>query len=140
MPESGPFGSVRGVCSNAHPYRDICRRVTVRSRLAKSANVSFSRARPAAKGRLRSNDLPPRTAALRATSAVRASVTDVRQSAAAQSNRINAGDRPSAGIGRCKLADRFETERSRSLSLADKALSTLRRQFACSKADLTFRG
>jgi hypothetical protein len=23
MPESGPFGSVRGVCSNAHPYRDI---------------------------------------------------------------------------------------------------------------------
>jgi hypothetical protein len=22
MPESGPFGSVRGVCSNAHPYRD----------------------------------------------------------------------------------------------------------------------
>src|ERR1700694_583429 len=23
MPELGPFGSVRGVCSNAHPYRDI---------------------------------------------------------------------------------------------------------------------
>ena len=23
MPESGPFGSVRGVCSNAHPYRDM---------------------------------------------------------------------------------------------------------------------
>ena len=23
MPESGPFGSVRGVCSNAHPYRDV---------------------------------------------------------------------------------------------------------------------
>src|ERR1700680_1920380 len=23
MPESGPFGSVRGMCSNAHPYRDI---------------------------------------------------------------------------------------------------------------------
>ena len=22
MPESGPCGSVRGVCSNAHPYRD----------------------------------------------------------------------------------------------------------------------
>ena len=22
MPELGPFGSVRGVCSNAHPYRD----------------------------------------------------------------------------------------------------------------------
>src|SRR5438132_9912235 len=22
MPKSGPFGSVRGVCSNAHPYRD----------------------------------------------------------------------------------------------------------------------
>src|SRR5207253_2679613 len=26
MPESGPFGSVRGVCSNVHPYRDIDRR------------------------------------------------------------------------------------------------------------------
>src|SRR6202049_3649632 len=26
MPESGPFGSVRGVCSNAHPYRDTYRR------------------------------------------------------------------------------------------------------------------
>src|ERR1700730_17035937 len=25
MPESGPFGSVRGVCSNAHPYRDAIR-------------------------------------------------------------------------------------------------------------------
>src|ERR1700674_2475187 len=23
MPESGPFGSVRGVCGNAHPYRDM---------------------------------------------------------------------------------------------------------------------
>ena len=23
MPESGPFGSVRGVRRNAHPYRDI---------------------------------------------------------------------------------------------------------------------
>jgi len=22
MPQSGPFGSVRGVCSNAHSYRD----------------------------------------------------------------------------------------------------------------------
>ena len=44
--------------------------------------------------RARSNALPPRTAALPATPAVRASVTDVRQSAAAQFNRINAGDRP----------------------------------------------
>src|SRR5438067_13535288 len=26
MPKSGPFGSVRGVCSNAHPYRDTSRR------------------------------------------------------------------------------------------------------------------
>jgi hypothetical protein len=26
MPESGPFGSVRGVCSDAHPYRDMDRR------------------------------------------------------------------------------------------------------------------
>jgi putative ABC transport system substrate-binding protein len=29
MPELGPFGSVRGVCSNAHPYRDIDRRTFV---------------------------------------------------------------------------------------------------------------
>src|SRR6266567_9631538 len=29
MPESGPFGSVRGVCSNAHPYRDMDRRAFI---------------------------------------------------------------------------------------------------------------
>jgi hypothetical protein len=57
-----------------------------------------------------------------------------------QIGRFAVGCRPSAGIGRRKLANRFETERSRSLSLADKALSTLSRHFACSKADLTFRG
>ena len=31
MPELGPFGSVRGVCSNAHPYRDMDRRKFIRA-------------------------------------------------------------------------------------------------------------
>ena len=41
MPESGPFGSVRGVCSNVHPYRDV--RETNDCYGARAATAGFGR-------------------------------------------------------------------------------------------------
>jgi hypothetical protein len=56
MPELGPFGSVRGVCSNAHPYRDMTRRETLGMLSAVIAPVPFARRQLCASRRKLTND------------------------------------------------------------------------------------